>query len=223
MKVAICSDVHGNLPALEQFLERTSNIDTRVFLGDMVGYCGPFPNRCVSLIRKNFDYIISGNHDRMVHQERIDDRYLKLPPRLEEGIQMSIDRTDLDTKRYLRTIPQKHRINLNNSHALLTHSHPTEKDGYVHAEEFSSLVDIVDVEYVFIGHTHQQAIREFDSCSIVNPGSVGAPKKSYSDGNYAVLDDEGDVALKSFTYDRSRLIKKCDELGLSDELVDTYG
>ena len=51
MMLAIISDIHGNLPALEKALNliKKVKVDNYLFLGDVVGY-GPWSNECVELI-----------------------------------------------------------------------------------------------------------------------------------------------------------------------------
>jgi len=64
MRVAVLSDIHSNLHALEAVL---ADVDRQApdeiwCLGDLVGY-GPRPNECVSLIRARADFCLCGNHD----------------------------------------------------------------------------------------------------------------------------------------------------------------
>jgi diadenosine tetraphosphatase ApaH/serine/threonine PP2A family protein phosphatase len=67
MRVAVISDIHGNLHALEAVL---ADIDRQApdevwCLGDVVGY-GPCPNECVSLVRERAALALCGNHDLAV-------------------------------------------------------------------------------------------------------------------------------------------------------------
>ena len=75
MKVAIFSDVHANLPALETFIERTGHVDRYACLGDTVGY-GPWPNECAVLVRELCGHFVcQGNHERLhLGLESIDDQ-----------------------------------------------------------------------------------------------------------------------------------------------------
>lgn len=219
-EVAICSDIHGNLPALEKFLEETDDVDKRVFLGDVVGYCGPFPNECVRLVRDEFDYILSGNHDRMVSTQSVDEKYQKRP-RLNEGIVKSIELTDSSSCEFLKTIPEEIIIELNGQEILLTHSNPFEEDGYVYSEEFEDVYDRMDVDHIFIGHTHEQAVQHFDDGFMLNPGSVGLPKKGFDDGRYAIWDGQ-ELTLHSFEYDREVFVEACRDVGLSSEFFESF-
>jgi len=67
LKVAVLSDVHANLEALEVVRQeiRNEGVDRVVCLGDVVGY-GASPNQCCDLIRELADVVVMGNHDAAV-------------------------------------------------------------------------------------------------------------------------------------------------------------
>ncbi len=64
MRIAVLSDIHGNLPALLAALETLEHhqYDTIINLGDQVGY-GPFPNEVIDLLRERGVSTVLGNHD----------------------------------------------------------------------------------------------------------------------------------------------------------------
>ena len=67
MRVAVLSDVHANLHALEAVLADVDagGFDELWFLGDLVGY-GPRPNHCVAVLRERATACLAGNHDLVV-------------------------------------------------------------------------------------------------------------------------------------------------------------
>jgi predicted phosphodiesterase len=67
MRIALISDVHGNLPAFEAVVEavEASDAETTWCLGDLVGY-GAQPDDCVALARQRCDVSLAGNHDLVV-------------------------------------------------------------------------------------------------------------------------------------------------------------
>jgi diadenosine tetraphosphatase ApaH/serine/threonine PP2A family protein phosphatase len=69
-RVAIVSDVHGNLPAFQAVLEdvRSAEADSIWCLGDLVGY-GAQPDECVQLARERCELCLAGNHDLVVTGE----------------------------------------------------------------------------------------------------------------------------------------------------------
>ena len=64
MKIAIISDIHSNLPALEAVLKDISDKGIKMIfcLGDIIGY-GPFPKECFDLVKSTCQIIIKGNHE----------------------------------------------------------------------------------------------------------------------------------------------------------------
>jgi len=66
-RVALLSDVHGNLPAFQAVLDdiQREGVDARWCLGDLVGY-GAQPDECVALARETCDVCLIGNHDMVV-------------------------------------------------------------------------------------------------------------------------------------------------------------
>jgi predicted phosphodiesterase len=67
LRVAVISDVHGNLPALESVLEHSGQegVDEVWCLGDIVGY-GAKPSECLALVRERAAVCLGGNHDLVV-------------------------------------------------------------------------------------------------------------------------------------------------------------
>src|SRR5215207_6292080 len=70
MRIALLSDVHGNLPAFEAVLADVDTADAEEIwcLGDLVGY-GAQPDGCVELARSRCDVCLAGNHDLVVTGE----------------------------------------------------------------------------------------------------------------------------------------------------------
>jgi predicted phosphodiesterase len=64
VRVAVFSDIHGNLEALQAILAATdeAQVDERWCLGDVVGY-GARPAACLTLVRDHCDVLLAGNHD----------------------------------------------------------------------------------------------------------------------------------------------------------------
>jgi predicted phosphodiesterase len=64
MKLAIISDIHSNLEALEAALHdiKTQNVSAIYCTGDLVGY-GPNPNEVIDLLMRNNVKCLMGNHD----------------------------------------------------------------------------------------------------------------------------------------------------------------
>ncbi len=70
MKVAVISDVHANLPALEAVLAAidAADMDELWCLGDLTGY-GADPTRCTQVVLERADVCLGGNHDMVITGE----------------------------------------------------------------------------------------------------------------------------------------------------------
>ncbi|MCC6352449.1 MAG: metallophosphoesterase, partial [Verrucomicrobiae bacterium] len=70
MAIAIISDIHGNVDALQTVLADIDGrgISTIVCLGDMIGY-GPNPRECLDLVMQKCVWALMGNHDFAVMYE----------------------------------------------------------------------------------------------------------------------------------------------------------
>ncbi|WP_193211156.1 metallophosphoesterase family protein [Luteolibacter marinus] len=70
-KIAILSDIHGNLPAFQSVLREVeeSGAGSIVFLGDIVGY-GASPAECVELVRQHGGSCVMGNHHEEIRAVR---------------------------------------------------------------------------------------------------------------------------------------------------------
>lgn len=64
MKIAIISDIHGNLEALKATLKdiKKRNVDKIICLGDMIAK-GVHPRECIKLVRENCEVVLQGNCD----------------------------------------------------------------------------------------------------------------------------------------------------------------
>ena len=110
--IAVFSDVHGNLPALEAVLKdlRSRRPDYILCAGDLVGY-GPFPGQVVDLIAGQDVLTVQGNYDDAVANFRLvcgcdykSDRAREVG---EHSILFAKENTSVDQKAYLASLPRQ--------------------------------------------------------------------------------------------------------------------
>ena len=211
MKIALLSDVHANLPALEAVLDDLPPVDTVVCVGDVVGY-NPWPRECVERVRSVASATVRGNHDRMVDTPS---RYAHNEMAL-AGLEQAVAELSATHREWLRSLPD--RTEIADGAYRLVHSHPDpdELDSYVYPEDVAELRPYLDDhDGLVLGHTHVQHRATVDGRVIVNPGSVGQPRDGDPDAAYAVLDtDRNDVELRRTAYDVDRVQRKIEAEGL---------
>ena len=135
MKIAIISDVHGNLEALKAVINDTKNkgVEKIFCLGDTIAK-GPHSKECIELVKQKCDVVVRGNCDR--HFSGVLDKE-KVKERLKEKAQIEIDRWDNlneilteEEKQYLNKLPYSHEFYLSGSLVRMFHASP-ERDNLV--------------------------------------------------------------------------------------------
>lgn len=213
MNVGLISDVHANKPALEAVLEDMPAVDEIVHAGDVVGY-GPYPRGVIELFDEHDVTSIQGNHDRAVLGD-FHDNFHEIPKAV---ALWTADRLDADEKAYIDSLPLE--LELYDGRVRVAHGAPDKPNTYTYPENFRA--DLLGSENVLVlGHTHMQAKSEFDSGTVVNPGSVGLPRDGDWRAAYAVLDVEvGTVDLHRVEYPKERTQKRLAEYDLPEALIE---
>jgi len=208
MKIALFSDVHANLPALEACLKSLDEQkpDAIYCLGDLVGY-NIWANEVVNEVRKRGIPTIAGNYDQGIGLTS-DDCGCAYKSAAEKDMgKVSISFTNsivkAEERKYLRTLPAQIRVEfqLNNEklNLLLVHGSPRKINEYLFEDrEEKSLLRIMegaDADIMCFGHTHKPYHRILSTDKIdniryrhaVNVGSVGKPKDGNAQGCYVML------------------------------------
>ena len=217
MKIAVISDIHANLEALEAFPE---SYDELWVLGDLVNY-GPDPAEAVEWVRKHAAVVIRGNHDHAIGFGED----CRCSPRFREMAEATRQYTDsvlsLEQKRFLRDLPDCMCRKIEGSLFFLCHATPSnllfeyrqaDSPKWQLDEDSSSGANVV-----MVGHTHLPFVRHFSNKTIVNPGSLGQSKAGDPAARYAVWKD-GQLELKSFDYPTERVIAKIEKLPIRQEI-----
>jgi predicted phosphodiesterase len=211
MTLAVLSDIHANLPALEAVL---ADLDTRqpdaiYCLGDLVGYA-PWPNEVVDAVRRRGIPTIAGNYDEGVGLASDDcgcayktdeDR-----ARGVESIAFTNDTVTDETRAYLRSLPRHLRLTFQAPRenearpveVLMVHGSPRKINEYVFEdrpdESFLRMMAAADADVMLFGHTHKPFHRLIPDAGArhgaryaVNTGSVGKPKDEDPRAGYALL------------------------------------
>lgn len=206
MTIALLSDIHANLPALEAVLAdaRARGCTRFLSLGDVAGY-GAQPAECIELLRGLGATNILGNHDGYLVSEQNCPRSAVVAAIIERQRSM----VSASQLAWLRASPAQLREGEN----LFVHGGPEDpRDQYLYAVRESCIPP--GVERLFSGHTHVQALIEFGPAKIYcNPGSVGQPRDGDPRAAYASLGADGRVVLHRVAYDIDRAARAMQEAG----------
>ncbi len=239
MKLAVYSDVHGNMEALAAVLDdmKREEPDAKIFLGDLVGY-GPNPNECVDLVRGNADVVLAGNHD-WAAVGLTDPSFFN--PVAYESLTWTTENLTEENKAYLKTLSPSGSY----GDVQLAHSTPLKPEEWryiVSLHEAMENYPALSRNVCFIGHSHQPIILEYaDEANIIpihdmymtldanrkyiiNVGSVGQPRDSNRDACYLVYDDKRrNAGYRRVEYDIAKTQKKMARAKLPEYLIKRLG
>ena len=158
-KIAIFSDIHGNIQALTSILEdiNNSSFDEVICLGDIIGI-GPNPKECFDLIRNSNIKVIKGNHEvYQINKELAKSHLSDGEKKHKEWITNQLSEDDIN---YIKDLPMELEELIdgklfNFSHFFLN----SEKDYYeslqiLGSEKVFDVANIQESDYMFIGHSH---------------------------------------------------------------------
>ena len=216
MKVAIISDIHGNLAALDAVLTdvKAQQPEAVYCLGDLVGYAA-FPNEVIDRIRVEAIPTIMGNYDDGVGFDRDECGCAYRDPE-EQGLgDLSLQWTKRtvspDRKGFLRSLVPEIRFDADGKRFRLVHGSPRRMNEYLFEDRplssFQRLAATSDCDVLIFGHTHKPYTKRVDSVLFVNAGSVGKPKDGDPRACYALIETTGTVSVdfRRVPYDIERV------------------
>jgi putative phosphoesterase len=185
-RIAVLSDVHGNLLALEAVRKalKKEKPDVVLVAGDLV-MNGPEPGATVDAIRemeRDGAIVVQGNTDVAVADA---DYAAAFPWLLEYGIPDSMrsaaewahDALEDEHLAWLRRLPAERRVRIGDDLVLVTHASPgSQTQGFDQGLDPSTTTERMsrtDARVICCGHTHMPEVREFGWKVIVNAGSAG--------------------------------------------------
>ena len=230
--VAVITDIHGNLAALQAALMRIDELSIdRIYCGgDLVGY-GPHPNEVCALIKERAIPTIYGNYDYAIARDEEDcgcayatahDRELG-----QESVAWTLQHSDRAAKDFMRELPFDLRFPVGSVGVHLVHGSPRKVNEYLFEDKPASLYErLADTEkdsVLVFGHTHKPWVREYGAVLFVNCGSVGKPKDGDRRGAFAVLRPARgsvQVTIERVGYDAAAVAEEVRSAGLPAEYAD---
>ena len=203
MRIAVISDIHANLHALQAVLAAIAreNVDEIWCLGDLVGY-GPRPNECVARVREHATVCLVGNHDLAV-VERVDLALFMGPAGT--AVRWTQTRLDEDAREFLLSLQPTAR----GEGVALAHGSPRDPVWeYILSEPAAEAAFAATTEpLVLVGHSHVALAIALDDRGVhggtaeaglevelrnarhlLNPGSVGQPRDGDPRAAWLVID-----------------------------------
>jgi predicted phosphodiesterase len=227
MKIAVLSDIHGNLEACRAVFTHLAKlpVDEIFCLGDIVGY-GPQPNDCIDLVRITCTGVVMGNHDAAICGLNSLDHF-DGPGRA--AIRKSVNLVTPANLDYLRNLP----LVMTTHDITLAHASPHRPGTWAHIHTplaARQAFRAFPTPLCFVGHTHVPIIIDENLAEshfrkgkrlLINVGSVGLPRDGRPEAAVGILDTEGwSYGLHRITYDVGRAIDAIHKAGFPDIIAE---
>ncbi|MDF5690831.1 metallophosphoesterase family protein [Aquirufa aurantiipilula] len=218
MKLAVLSDIHGNINAFEQILKKSEKegISKFLFLGDFVGYYY-WPEKVLEKLSKLDSICIQGNHERILNG-LLEDKIKKedIIEKYGSGHDLAIKKLSKKQIDFLVNLPESRFVGIDGCKFQLCHGSPTNPDQYIYPDTSLDIMNDFNVsgaDFVLIGHSHYQFILKIKDSLLINVGSVGQSRSIGGLAQWAIINTNNrNVQLMSTPYETSDLIKSCIEI-----------
>jgi putative phosphoesterase len=223
MKIAVLSDIHGNLIALNAVLSDINKLGINKFIiaGDHIIDC-PHHNEVLEKVRNLNGYVIKGNREKYIlnyhkgmHKEWIKHKQM-------EATVWTYNTMDEDNLKYIDQLPEQLNISLPQMDSIrIVHGSPFDISEPLfpdkHPERIESVLKGIKEPVLICGHTHESWSKVVHNKLIVNPGSIGVPFNKNKCAEYAILtweDNQWIVSHHQVKYDLKELEQTFFESGL---------
>ena len=229
MRVALFSDVHANLPALDSVLADIASVgvEVRYTLGDLVGY-DPWPNEVLERLAAERIPGVMGNYDDGTGFDRAECgcAYNNLTEEAlgDESFAWTKAHTSDANKAYLRSLAPEIRFEAEGQRYLLVHGSPRKINEYLFEDKpdstFARIAAGAKADVIVCGHTHRPYDKTVGGARFINTGSAGKPKDGDLRACWVLLDTASGVAeFRRVEYDVERAAQAVEASDLPSEFA----
>jgi predicted phosphodiesterase len=235
MRLAIISDIHGNLEAFEQVLADIdrSHVDETISLGDNIGY-GPEPDAVIKKIQAHNILSVLGNHELAFNEPK----YLSwFNPTARQSLLKTFTLLSEPSKNYI----SDQSLFLSLHGCRFVHGFPPDSAliymFQVPDPRKKAILEQIEETICFVGHTHMLEMIGYEEQHlqhepftrgvnglsvgkkyIINIGSVGQPRDGDNRAKYAIWDSRyHSIELRFIPYDIAAVVAKIRAAGLPEE------
>lgn len=193
-RIALFSDIHANLPALEAVYKHANDLGAQLFLnaGDTIGY-GPFPNECLDFIRFKKIISVKGDYDRKVlefpKKKNIFEQ--KKHPLRVFAFQWAYEQLTNRNFQILSDLSEFEKVSIGTKILYLTHGSPLSLKAHLGSDtpqtELVTNKRLAQSDFLITGNSHVFWKKQVDGTLFINPGSVGRQDDGDPRASYVLL------------------------------------
>ncbi len=221
MRIAVLSDIHGNLHALDRCLEdvrERGGADVIVAAGDLC-LDGPKPKQVLKRLDEVGARCLRGNTDRMVGEADLD----QLDPEDARGVRWVRERIGEERTRALAELPFSLSFGEGEDGLLICHANPKSDDEHVWPDAYDDtlerLFDGVPQRTIAFGHLHLPYVRVWRGRTLVDVASAGLPKDGDPRAHYVLFTQRSggwEVQPRRVWFDVDKVAKQLRKSGIPD-------
>ncbi len=199
MKIAVISDVHGNMQALHSVIKhiKLNKCDKVIGLGDYA-MAGPQPVETVDWFieakeEKGF-ILIQGNTDKLIaeYDDGVYDVMKSKYPVMANALKNDVELLNWRQKDFLRSLPNQLNLNFEGVNILLVHGSPRKNNEDILPDTpldvLEEMIKDVEADIILCGHTHIPCgFQTVSKKTVINVGSVGRPFTERPQACYLLL------------------------------------
>lgn len=221
MRIAVLSDIHGNVHALNRCLDDLASrggADVIVAAGDLC-LDGPKPKRVLTRLRQVGAVALRGNTDRMIGDADLG----VLDAEDARAVRWARKKIGREWTIWLAQLPLKATFGDGERGLLVCHANPKNDDEHVWPDADDVLLERLfgDVEQrtVAFGHLHLPYVRVWRNRTLVNVASAGLPKDGDPRAHYAILTERADgweIQERHVAFDVKKVARQLKRSGIPD-------
>ena len=212
MKIAVFSDIHANLQALEAIIEdiKKQNVDRIICLGDIISK-GPNPKECLDLIIENNIEMLPGNHELYyLRGVEIDNLISDIEKEHQQWIWSTLNEKH---REFLEKCPLEIKVNaygkkLSFKHFLVENEnadYPFYLIDILNKNIVNDVIESLDEDYIFIGHEHRTFEINLENKQLTDIGSSGCTDDEDTFYTMVTIDEESvKIEQINIKYDRQK-------------------
>lgn len=233
IKVAVISDIHANILALEEILKdcRKENVDKYIFSGDLINDL-PFGNEVLNIIRQISDCVVRGNKEEYITE--YDEKKFNWTNIQFQNTIFMYNHLSKDNLEYVKKLPLTTTLEEDGVSMLVCHGSPETVEELIHensSDKIEKYSKNLKEDMLIFGHTHDKIWYEIHNNKILlNAGCAGVSPYNMDNAEYAILDINSgvvDIQKRQVKFDIEKLknmIKKTGILDVDEVLMNlTYG